>query len=214
MKRLLALTLSVLGGCSGVPFPEFAPLELESSRVFLHETLARYQSQPRVVERATFEFDRGQAGIEEVALTLYAVSEEPGSLRLAAISDLGATIFGVEWTPAGLEVLHESPNFPAPLLEEIARDQAAALLTPDLAQAELVRLEDGRTALHYEAFGSEHLASVGEGDGCLHLQRGEGGDLRSTILLVGDGATERIEVTTSSGAYAARLVVEAWEAGN
>jgi hypothetical protein len=213
MKRLLTLALLASCACSGVPFPEFTPLESESSRLFLHGALASYQSQPRVVERATFEIGRGGAGVEEFALTLYAVCEEPRSLRLAAVSDLGATIFGLVWSSAGLELLHESPNFPEPLLEELARDQAAALFTPDLVDVELVRLEDGRSALYYEDFGSEHLVFLGESDGRLHMHRGEDGELRSMIVLLGDGVIERIDVTTISEAYSARVQVEAWEVG-
>jgi hypothetical protein len=199
--------LLALAGCSGVPFPEFEPVESESSRLFLHASLSNYQAQARVIERATFVL-----GGEEVVLTLYAVSEGPRSLRLAALSDLGSTVFGFEWTPSGLEVLQSSPNFQPALVAEIARDQALALLPPSLDVVELVRLQDGRTALYYEAFGSEVLASVGAAGGSLQLECGQGGDSSSTILLLGDGFTEQIEVRTRSEAYSARMQVGPWEA--
>ena len=53
-------------------------------RIFLHGRLVEYQSQPRVVERATMTL-----GGEEYALTLYAACEDGERLRLAAVSDLG-----------------------------------------------------------------------------------------------------------------------------
>jgi len=205
MRVQLLIGLAICAGCAGTPFPESTPIESEEVRIFLHGRLVEYQSQPRVVERATMTL-----GGEEYALTLYAACEDGERLRLAAVSDLGTTLFGVEVGPRGVEVLQTTEGFPDRVLKRIALDQAVALVPPLRGEVRPVRLADGQTAVAYGHFGCEVLACVAEGEGRLRLWRGRDGELRSTLVLGGARVLEVLEVDAADGSYAARIDVEPW----
>ena len=205
MRELLLIGLTLCAGCAGTPLPESTPIESEEVRIFLHGRLVEYQSQPRVIERATMSL-----GGEEYALTLYAAREDGGRLRLAAVSDLGTTLFGVEVGPRGVVVLQTTEDFPGKMLERIALDQAVALVPPLLAEVRPVRLADGQTAVAYEHFGCEVLACVAKGEGRLRLWRGRDGELRSTLLLGGERVLEVLEIEAVDGSYSAWIDVEPW----
>lgn len=200
------LLLPMLSACAGVPFPEHTPFESASQQDFLHARLSEVQSTPHFVERVTLEM-RG----EESVLTLYADGVAPGELRLAAVSDLGATIFSVEWLSGELEVLHASEALPPSFLEEFVADHVIALLTPPAKGCRLVRVVDGATALRYELFGEEALAFVGEGEGVLQLERGRDGNHRTTIELGASQGLETIELEAVDGSYRASIQIAPWQ---
>jgi len=205
MRVQLLIGLAICAGCAGTPFPESTPIESEEVRIFLHGRLVEYQSQPRVVQRATMTL-----GGEEHALTLYTVCEDGERLRLAAVSDLGTTLFSAEVAPGGVQVLQATEGFPAKILESIVLDQVVALVPPLREEVRSVRLADGQTALAYGHFGCEVLACVAEGEGRLRLWRGRDGELRSTLVLGGDRMLEVLEVDAADDSYAARIDVGPW----
>jgi|GEM_PF-3530982 len=206
LHSLLVLGLLGLASCASTPFPETTLLESEGTRAFLIGELRERQSRTRLVERATIE-----RGGEAVALTLYADRSVPGELRLAAVSDLGATVFSATWLRGELEVLHASEGFPEAFLERLVPDQAVGLIAPPAEDVELVRLEDGRAALHYELFGSEVLAFVGEERGVLELRRGEDSELLTELELHGEGVAGELRLSASDGSYAGRFTLADWE---
>lgn len=206
MRQFIATLALLLSACSGVPFPEHSPLVSESQREFLHARLSAGQSSTKLIERATLTL-RG----EELVMTLYAECSAPDELRLAAVSDLGATIFSVEWLSGEMNVQHASEGFPDGLLEQIVSDQVVALLTPDVSDVQSVRMAEGRTAIHYSMAENEVLAFVGEGRGVLQLERGAGGDWLATIELHGSGGTEEIDVRATDGSYSGHFELAPWQ---
>ncbi|MFT7670048.1 MAG: hypothetical protein ACI8X5_002755 [Planctomycetota bacterium] len=205
MKKPLACLLLILGSCSSIPFPTHEPQANEDSRAYLHQAVLRNQFGSRLVERAVLRI-RG----EDVVLTIYADGSTPGEWMLAAVSDMGATVFSVHWKEGEMDVQASSPIFSGNFLEQFIADQISALMSPSLEDVTLVQLEDGQSALYYELYDCQVLVSFGEDQGVLHLSRGEDGALYSTIELRGSADVSPLVIRASDHSYSGTFEITPW----
>jgi len=216
IARLLTLVaLSTVAACGSVPFPSYSPIEDPSLSTRLLAAFPGDRLPRQQVQRASYRFATG-----EVLLTQYLVFEPPAALRVAAVSDLGGTVFSVEHGDGGTTVLQASPGFPEDLLlEQLVPDLLVALARPDGEECQAVRLQDGRDALHYRLGESEVLLreSVGEVE-VLRLVRGRDGASCSIIdFAPADVERDRpafLQVVNTAAPYEVVLEVSPWtEAG-
>lgn len=209
------IALSTVAACGSVPFPSYSPIEDAALSTRLLEASPGNRLPRQQVQRASYRFASG-----EVLLTQYLVFEPPAALRVAAVSDLGGTVFSVEHGDGGTTVLQASPGFPEDLLlEQLIPDLLVALSRPDREECEAVRLQDGRGAVHYHLGESEVLLQEAVGEiGVLRLVRGERGASCSVVDFAAADEERScpafLRVVNSAARYEVVIEVRPWtEAG-
>lgn len=210
---LLALCASL--SCHSTPAPKHSAVDDPATRDALRAHLSSVRPPMKTVQRALFV--RGQ---DQVSLTMYTDFEEPRSMKLAAVSDLGVTVFQLEATSASVQVLHESSAFPASFLENyLLPDLLAVWAIPPAGECELVHVErgDGVKALAYADGDSRVLGYEAGASGLQQYERTRDGEVLSEIELsqvpaatAGDPQRYKLRITSGVGSYTANLVVSEW----
>ena len=210
----VVLTILLLAACRSVPFPEYTVLEDESARHAMHARLVEYALSPNTIHRAALSI-RG----EELIVTLLMELEAPDSFKLAAVTDLGVTLFSATRNAEGMEIHQVGPGMPERFLRDyLIPDLAAGCLTPTLNDCELVQLEGESRALHYRLSSDDVLLHDDPASGPIRLERGRAG--RSWAVLnksvgsnVGAGSTA-LSIVNQDGLYRARIEIAAWGSGH
>jgi hypothetical protein len=150
MERLHTMWLAVVGigaaGCACTRWPQPAPL---SDPALAGELIARLVVPPTDVE-AQFRVLLARAS-GEVDMTLQVALRAPDRLRMVAVTDLGGVLFQAVGDLGALRVEQAVPLVDEPSIAAIARDLVAIWLPAPPPQQRLVRLADGRPALHAAA---------------------------------------------------------------
>lgn len=219
MRALALLALCATLGCHTTSFPAHTVRDDPAQRAELHGRLMELRPPARSMHRAIF-----VRGRDQVALTMYTDYQAPDSMKIAAVSDLGTTVFQLELTSTGVNVLHETSAFPASFLENyLLPDLLAVYAIPPVADCQLVQVElgEGATALAWsviDPLGSSRVLAYDSGSAQLQqYQRGRDGEVLSELELstatparAGEPARIQLHLTSAAAPYTANLVITPW----
>jgi len=167
MTRCTALWLLLFAACRAAPFPATVPTPAAEPPAL---------PIPRVDRAELRAVCRGPGF--GAAFSLVAASRGGDELRLAALDDLGGTLFAAVHAAGRVEVRTASPRLPPELADTLTLALAAALRPPELAA---VRLADG-TPGGYAARGDAQLLYGTAADG-VRIWCGRAGRLLATVDL-------------------------------